>query len=177
MSLITWTVPPRGEDTTRGGTVHVIKDITEARAAEERYASLFNHMPEGVFPSTPAGKIVDCNEAFVRMLGYAKKEEVLKLDVVQSLYGDPEHREKFLSEIARHDYVRNFEYVLRRKDGREINVIESSFATRDAAGAIDRYQGVVLDGTEMKRAEDEIHRRNRELYVLNTIAVALHQSF
>src|SRR5215471_9721938 len=166
-----------GEGTMRGGTVHVIKDITEARAAEERYTSLFNHMHEGVFVSTADGKIVECNEAFVRMLGYANKEELLKLDVVQSLYVDPGHREKFLAEIARHDYVRNFEYVLRRKDGREINVIESSFASRDAAGNIDRYQGVVLDVTEMKRAEDEIRRRNRELYVLNNIAVAFNQSF
>src|SRR5262249_23581026 len=134
-------------------------------------------MHEGVFASTPDGKIVDCNEAFVRMLGYASKEEVLKLDVVESLYVDPDHREKFLSEITRQGYVRNFEYLLRRKDGREINVIESSFATRDAAGEIDRYQGVLLDVTDMKRAEDEIRRRNRELYVLNNIAVAFNQSF
>jgi PAS domain S-box-containing protein len=165
-----------GEGTSRGGTVHVIKDITEARAVEERYASLFNHMHEGVFTSTPDGRIVDCNDAFVRMLGYSR-EEILKMDVVESLYVDTEHREKFLSEMSRQGYVRNFEYLLRRKDGREINVIESSFATRDAAGVIDRYQGVVMDVTEMKRAEDEIRRRNRELYVLNNIAVAFNQSF
>jgi len=61
---------------TRAGTVHVIKDITEAKASEERYTSLFNHMHEGVFASTPNGKLVDCNEAFVRMLGYSNKEEV-----------------------------------------------------------------------------------------------------
>jgi two-component system NtrC family sensor kinase len=165
-----------GEGTARGGTVHVIKDITEARAVEERYVSLFNHMHEGVFTSTPEGRIIDCNDAFVRMLGYSR-EEILKMDVVESLYVDAEHREKFLSEIARQGYVRNFEYLLRRKDGREINVIESSFATRNAAGVIDRYQGVVMDVTEMKRAEDEIRRRNRELYVLNNIAVAFNQSF
>ncbi|HSM84769.1 MAG TPA: GAF domain-containing protein, partial [Candidatus Limnocylindrales bacterium] len=50
-----------GEGITGGGTVHVIKDVTEARAADERYSSLFNHMHEGVFASTPDGKIVDCN--------------------------------------------------------------------------------------------------------------------
>ncbi|MGH9567806.1 MAG: histidine kinase dimerization/phospho-acceptor domain-containing protein, partial [Candidatus Angelobacter sp.] len=37
--------------------------------------------------------------------------------------------------------------------------------------------GVVMDVTEMKRAEDEIRRRNRELYVLNNIAVTFNQSF
>jgi PAS domain S-box-containing protein len=161
----------------RIGAVHVIKDITDAKAAEERYSSLFNHMHEGVFVSTPEGKIVECNEAFVRMLGYGSKEEILKLDVAQSLYVDPENREKFLSEMSRQGYVRNFEFLLRRKEGQEICVIESSFATFDPSGKIERYQGVVLDVTEMKRAEDEIRRRNRELYVLNNIAVTFNQSF
>lgn len=164
-----------GQDMAR--TVHVIKDITEAKAAEERYSSLFNHMHEGVFVSTPEGKILECNEAFVRMLGYGSKEEILKLDVAQSLYVDPDNREKFLSEMSRQGYVRNFEFLTRRKDGQEICVIESSFATLDPSGKIERYQGVVLDVTEMKRAEDEIRRRNRELYVLNNIAVTFNQSF
>ncbi len=166
-----------GDDQGRVGSVHVVKDITEARAAEERYASLFNHMHEGVFISTPEGKILDCNEAFVSMLGYSSKEEILRLDVAESLYVDPDHREMFLSEMSRQGYVRNFEFMLRRKDGREINVIESSVATRGPSGNIERYQGVVLDVTEMKRAEDEIRRRNRELYVLNNIAVTFNQSF
>jgi two-component system NtrC family sensor kinase len=159
------------------GAVHVIKDITEAKAADERYTSLFNHMHEGVFASTPEGKFVDCNEAFVRMLGYASKEEVLGLEQIQSSYVDQEDRAKFLNEMSRHGFVRNFEYRLRRKDGKEISVIESSFATRDPAGRIERYQGVLMDVTEMKRAEDEIRRRNRELYVLNNIAVTFNQSF
>jgi PAS domain S-box-containing protein len=165
------------DDHSRGGTLHVIKDITEAKAAEERFTSLFNHMHEGVFASTPDGKILDCNDAFVRMLGYASKEEILRLDVGQTLYVDLEDRKKFLKEIARQGYVRNFEIVLRCRDGRKINVIESSFATRDPSGKIERYQGVMLDVTEMKRAEDEIRRRNRELYVLNNIAVTFNQSF
>lgn len=166
-----------GDDHSRSGTVHVIKDITEAKASEERFTSLFNHMHEGVFASTPEGKILDCNDAFVQMLGYSSKEEILKLDVGHSLYMDVEDRKKFLRDISSRGFVRNFEIVLRCKDGRKINVIESSFATRDPSGKIERYQGVVLDVTEMKRAEDEIRRRNRELYVLNNIAVTFNQSF
>ena len=53
-------------------------------------------MHEGVFASTPNGKLVDCNEAFVRMLGDRNKEEVLGLDVLQSLYVDNEDCKKFL---------------------------------------------------------------------------------
>lgn len=151
--------------------------ITAARAAEERYASLFNHMHEGVFVSAPEGKILDCNQAFVDMLGYNNKDELLQLVRTESLYVNPEHRQKFLSLMATQGYVGKFEFLLRRKDGREINVIESSFASRSANGEIERYQGILLDVSEMKRAEEEIRRRNRELYVLNNIAITFNQSF
>lgn len=161
----------------RTGTVHIVKDITEVKATEERYASIFDHMHEGFFVSTPEGKILDCNRAFVTMLGYSRKEELMKPGLVESLYVDPERREKFLRLMADQGFVRNFEFLLRRKDGKQINVIESSFATRSGAGGIARYQGILLDVSEMKRAEEEIRRRNRELYVLNNIAVTFNQSF
>jgi PAS domain S-box-containing protein len=161
----------------RAGTVHVIKDITEAKAVEERYASIFDHMHEGIFVSTHEGKILDCNRAFVNMLGYSSKDEVLELDVVESVYVNPEHRQKFLRLMAEQGFVRNFEFLLRRRDGKQIQVIENSFATRSPAGKIERYQGILLDVSEMKRAEEEIRRRNRELYVLNNIAVTFNQSF
>src|SRR5262249_47545924 len=166
-----------GEDMAQNSKGHVIKDITETKTAEERYASLFSQMHEGVFSSTPEGRVIDCSEAFVTMLGYSSKQEVQELDVTKALYVNHDHREKFLIQSSQHGFVRNFEYLLRRKDGKEIHVIESSFATRDAAGNVERYQGVVLDVTDMKRAEEEIRRRNRELYVLNNIAVTLNQSF
>ncbi len=159
-----------------GGTVHVIKDITEMKAAEERYHTLFSHMQEGVFVSTPEGRITECNEAFVRMLGYDSKEEVLALDVGKSLYFHHQDRVEFLRQMTQNGFVRNFEFVVRRKDGTEVNVIESSFATRGDDGNIERYQGVMLDLTEKKKAENEIRRRNRELYALNNIAVTFNQS-
>jgi two-component system NtrC family sensor kinase len=166
-----------GKDSPNGGRIHVIKDVTEERAAEERHSSLFNHMHEGVFTSSSAGQILDCNDAFVQMLGYSSREEILNLDAVKDLYAYPEDRKKFQEDMATQGFVRNFEYQLRRKDGNLVSVIESSFATRDSQGKIERYQGVLMDVTEMKRAEDEIRRRNRELYVLNSIAVAFNQSF
>ncbi|MBZ5522403.1 MAG: PAS domain S-box protein [Acidobacteriia bacterium] len=165
-----------GQDSA-GGTVHVIKDITGEKIAEERYKILFDHMQEGVFVSSPEGRVLDCNDAFLRMMGYSSKEEMLQLDAAKSLYAEPGDRRKFLEEMAEHGFVRNFEYGMRRKDDRHITVIESSFATRSANGDIERYQGVVLDVTDKKMAEDEVRRRNRELHVLNNIAVTFNQSF
>src|SRR5437588_1147657 len=58
-----------------------------------------------------------------------------------------------------------------------LSAMESSFATRNAEGKIERYKGFLLDITEKKQDEDEIRRRNRELNALNAMAVIATQSF
>ncbi|HMK28816.1 MAG TPA: GAF domain-containing protein, partial [Terriglobales bacterium] len=159
------------------GTIHIIRDITERRVAEQRYRTLFEQVQEGVFVSTPDGRLTDCNDAFMRMMGYDRREEVLSLNIAPTFYLHPEDRDSFLRKIAEHGYVKNLEVELRRRDGSKITVLENSFATRDSSGRIVRYQGVLLDITEKKRAEEEMSRRNRELHALNTIAVVANQSF
>jgi PAS domain S-box-containing protein len=159
------------------GTIHVIRDTTERRAAEEKYRLLFEQVQEGVFVATPDGKLVDCNDAFVQMLGYNGREELMVLNLETQLYASPEQRELFRREVEKHNYVRNFEVTMRRKDGTLLNAVESSFGSRNAAGRVDRYQGFLLDMTEKKRAEEEIRRRNRELNALNAMAVIATQSF
>ncbi len=160
----------------RKGTVHIVKDITNERTAQEKYRLLFQQAQEGVYIATADGRMLDSNDAFARMLGYSGREEVLKLNLLRDVYGSPEQREAFLREIEQQNFVRNFEVTLRRKDGSRITVLKTSFASRDSAGNLDCYQSFLLDISEQKRAEEEIRRRNRELHALNTIAVVATQS-
>jgi two-component system NtrC family sensor kinase len=111
------------------------------------------------------------------MLGYKNREELLVLNLDSEICVNPKERDTFRREIENHNYVRNFEVSLRRKDGTILLAVESSFATRDATGKVERYQGFVLDMTEKRRAEDEMRRRNRELNALNAMAVVAAQSF
>ncbi len=159
------------------GVIHVVHDTTERQVAEEKYRMLFEQAQEGVFLATPEGELLDCNDAFVTMLGYGSRDELMALDMGSVLHSVPEEREAFRQEIEAHNYVRNFEITVRRKDGTLLAVAQSCFATRDSSGRIERYQGFVLDITEKKRSEDEMRRRNRELNALNAMAVIATQSF
>jgi PAS domain S-box-containing protein len=159
------------------GTIHVVRDTTDRRIAEEKYRLLFEQMQEGVFVATPEGKLLDCNNAFMRMLGHSSREELMGVNVDTELYASSEQRDVFRRQVELHNYVRNFEVSLRRRDGTLLSAMESSFASRSAEGKIERYQGFLLDMTEKKRAEDEIRRRNRELNALNAMAVIATQSF
>jgi PAS domain S-box-containing protein len=165
------------QGTKQKGTIHVVRDITERRAAEQKYRSLFEQVQEGAFVASPTGTLLDCNDAFVRMLGYSSREELLGRNVDAEFYASPEQRSTFRREVEAHNFVRNFEVNLRRKDGTLLAALESSFATRDEKGKIDCFQGFLLDITEKQRAEDEIRRRNRELNALNAMAVIATQSF
>lgn len=159
------------------GTIHVVHDTTARQVAEEKYRMLFEQAQEGVFVATPDGKLLDCNDAFVTMLGYGSRDELMALDMGSVLHGVAEERDAFRKEIEAHNYVRNFEITVRRKDDTLLAVAQSCFATRDSGGQIERYQGFVLDITEKKRSEDEMRRRNRELNALNAMAVIATQSF
>ena len=159
------------------GTIHVVHDTTARQVAEEKYRMLFEQAQEGVLVATPEGALLDCNDAFVTMLGYGSRDELMALDMGGVLHAIPEEGEAFRKEIEAHNYVRNFEITVRRKDGVLLAVAQSCFATRGADGRIERYQGFMLDITEKKRSEDEMRRRNRELNALNAMAVIATQSF
>jgi two-component system NtrC family sensor kinase len=159
------------------GTIHIVRDITERRSAEEKYRLLFEQVQEGVYVATPRGRLLDCNDAFLHMLGYERREELLVLNLDEDIRVNAGQREAFRNAIEHNNYVRNFEVTMRRKNGTLLLAAESSFATRDAAGQVERFQGFVLDVTEKRRAEDEMRRRNRELNALNAMAVVATQSF
>ena len=158
------------------GTVHVLKDFTDRRQAESKFRTLFEKVQEGIFISTPEGRFLDFNDTFMRMLGYEKREELLKADIPSEIYTDSEERQRLKRLLHEYGEVLDFEFHFRRADGEIRTAHESSFVTRDDSGAIVAYQGFVLDVTERKQAEMEIRRRNRELLALNAIAEILSQS-
>ena len=160
------------------GIIHVLQDVTERRRAEQRYQILIENVREGVFMATPDNRFLDFNQAFLNMLGYASREELMQVENIgKTLYVNPADRERLMKLLEDYSSVSNFEFQIRRKDGDIRTVLESSFVTRDAAGRIAAYQGFVLDITERKQAEQEIRRRNRELLVLNAIGQTLNQPF
>lgn len=158
------------------GTVHVLKDITERKKAEEKYRTLVSNVQEGVFISTPQGRFLDFNDAFMRIAGYERREELMNVEIASTLFETAADRDRLKKLLNQHGAVADFEFEMKRKDGETRSVTESSIAVRDSSGNVTAYQGFVLDITERKRAEQEIRRRNRELLVLNSISQTLAES-
>jgi PAS domain S-box-containing protein len=159
--------PGVAEDDTR--TIHVLKDITDRREAERRYRELFDSIQEGLFFATPDGRFLDVNDAMVRMLGYASREEMLRADVSPHLYPAPAARERFLLALAERGVLRNYEETLRRKDGALLHTLQNITAVRDAQGRIAQIRGLMLDVTEQKSFQSQLQReRDFNQKILNT---------
>ena len=142
--------------------VHVLRDITANRRAEkalreseERYRSLFDGVPVGLYRTTPEGRILDVNLALVRMLGYPDRESLLADDAA-TVYVNPEDRRRWQALLEREGLVRDFEMQSRRRDGTTIWVRDSAQAVRDADGRVLYYEGSLEDITERKRAEQAL---------------------
>lgn len=138
------------------------KQLEGRRLAEQRYAELFQSLREAIFVSTPDGRLVDFNEAFAAMFGYTR-EELLSINIAQDLYAEPSQRSFFMQQLEHDGYLHNAEWLVRRKDGSTIWVLENSGARRNAAGDVVQYQGFLLDVTDKKQAEESLQRRNAEL--------------
>src|SRR5246127_2720339 len=150
-------------------TIHVLKDITDRREAERRYRELYDSIQEGLFFATPDGRFLDVNDAMVRMLGYASREELLRADVSPHLYPAPEAREKFLKALSERGVLRNYEETLRRKDGTLLHTLQNITAVRDARGRIAQIRGLMLDVTEQKTFQSQLQReRDFNQKILNT---------
>jgi two-component system NtrC family sensor kinase len=123
-----------------------------ARASEERYRQLFSRSLAGVYQSTFDGRLLDCNDALARMLGYNHREEVLAL-TADDLYAAPDDRARWTAALAAERALPQYEHQLKRRDGRLLWVIESASLIDGADGGPPLIEGTIVDITARRDAE------------------------
>ncbi|HPK42344.1 MAG TPA: sensor domain-containing diguanylate cyclase [Synergistales bacterium] len=154
----------------------IYRDITARKAAERamkeseaKYRELFDSMPVGFYTSTPQGYFLDANPAFIRMLGYGSLEELRSLFIPTDVYASEGERERIDSQDCNEEFVNCIErYRLKRKDGDIIWVEDFARYIKDCSGETLFNQGLCRDITDRLKAEKELKRVNRELYVAAT---------
>jgi len=127
------------------------------RLSEERYRTLVENLPIGLYRNTPGprGKFLAVNFAHARMFGYESVEEFLKTPVAD-LYQDPAERKAFSDKLIAEGSVFRAEIRLRKKDGTPIWGAVTASAVRNEAGEIEYFDGVIEDITERKAAQRRI---------------------
>ena len=131
------------------------------RDSEARYRLLFERNLAGVVRVTLDGKILDCNESFVRTLGYSSREELLEHNF-RDFYYDPPDEQEILTMLQQHRVLTNHEIHLRRKDGSPGWILANLILLEDEPGG-PAIEGTVFDITKRRLMEQAL-RDSEALY-------------
>jgi PAS domain S-box-containing protein len=163
-------------------------DITEAKAAQEelrlaelRYRTLIEQMPAVVYVQEVAApsRTTYMSPRMETMQGYTP-EEVLADPEHWSKSLHPDDRERVLAEDERTNRTGEpflAEYRQFAKDGRIVWVRDEAALVRDEGGRPLYWQGILLDITDHKEAEEELReaeRRFRQLFDHSVDALLVH---
>lgn len=142
-------------------------------ASEVRYRSLFENVVDGLYQTSVDGVLLSANPALVQMLGFESERELRAVNMGE-MYVNPGERQVLFDTLQRDGVVRNYEFLLRRKDGEIIVVMENARAVRDANGKVVSYEGTLTDITDRKKAEMAVfEEKERAEVTLQSIADAV----
>lgn len=124
--------------------------------SEKQLKELFDNAVVGIYRTTPDGRFILANTAFVRMLGFSSFEELSGKKVGDEEFTPGYPRSTFKDLIEKKGKVIGFESSFLRRDGTTIFVRENARVVRDSSGRVLYYEGVVEDITERKKVEERL---------------------
>ena len=135
------------------------------RESEAKYRSIFEHIIEGIFQTTPDGRFLTVNPPLAHMYGYGSPEELIGAvtNIGKELYVNPADRLEFLRILQEKGTISSgFEAQMRRKDGSALWVSMNARSVHDEMGRLLYYEGTAMDITDQKQAEAAMREREEK---------------
>lgn len=130
--------------------------------SEEKYRSLANQVPVGIYRTTEQGQILYANPALATMLGYDSAEELRDV-IVQDTFVEPQQRERYLMKWKKNKGIMTIETNLLTKDGKKIWVRDYGKAVSDDKGKILYFDGIIEDITVQNQVTEERQKLEEQL--------------
>jgi PAS domain S-box-containing protein len=132
------------------------KYLEEAlRVSEEKYRSLSNQLPLGVYRTTADGRILYVNKAFALIMEYDSVASFMATSA-QEAYIDEIERKSQLSGWKEKGGVVSNELRFRTRKGNTIWVRDTGRVILDQRGEIEYIDGIIEDITDRKRTEEAL---------------------
>jgi PAS domain S-box-containing protein len=135
------------------------------KEAEEKYRGIFEGALEGIFESSPEGKLLTANATLSRMLGYDSPEELTSSirDLGKEVWVNEHERAEYVQRLEKREVILNYECQFRRRDGTAICVSLSSQRVTSPEGQTVYYSGFIENITERKQMELESRKLKDDL--------------
>jgi PAS domain S-box-containing protein len=141
-------------------------DISERKRAEEalqeserKFRETVINLDEGYYSVTLDGKLLEHNQAFSRILGFDSHED-LKGVQLPDFWQDPEQRKEYLKAFAASGSISNYQIEAKTQKGDKITILASAHLVKDENDRPQSIEGVFLDISERKRAEEALRLKN-----------------
>jgi len=133
------------------------------RASEERYRTLTENIPVGVFRTTGgrSGSLISANPALAAMFGYGMEEILGKS--VSDLYHDASDRKLFVDAMQASGSISHYEAKFKKADGSSFIGALSAAAKLNDRGEVEYIDGILEDITELKRAQEALETERTRL--------------
>ncbi len=158
-----------------GELQYIIQDVSERKrmeealkASEEKFAKSFQSSPDAItISSVETGKFIDVNDGFCRMSGYTRAEALGRSAEDLNIWDNVDERRKMIASLERDGKVRDFETVLKRKDGEPLNCL-LSLESVELGGQ--KYMVVITrDVTARKRIEQELRLSEERYRIVSSV--------
>ena len=133
------------------------RSIEKLKESEDRFKGLFDNAILGIFQTTPEGRVLMANSAFIRMLGFDFLEELQMKNLEGKEFHSEYPRSRFRKILEETNSCFGLETNWTRADGKDILLRESARVVRDSGGKVLYYEGYVEDVTDRKLAEEAQH--------------------
>jgi diguanylate cyclase (GGDEF)-like protein/PAS domain S-box-containing protein len=140
-------------------TVMLFSDITQQKETERHlrlYSEVFSHVGEGIIITDAGNRIIEVNEAVLRITGYSRDE--LIGNVPGSLKSGL-HEQSFYDDLWRDLQEQGYwkgEIFDRTRDGQVIPLLESISAVSDGDGTLSHYIAVITDISSLKETQSRL---------------------
>jgi PAS domain S-box-containing protein len=125
-----------------------------------RYQKLFEGALLGIYVSRPDGRLIACNGAFARMLGFNSVDDAVGTGM-RDIYSDAAERDQFLTSVREQGRLEHYRGRMRRRNGVTIDVIETVVG-EFAGGELVELCGFLIDVTANVEAEAALIERARQ---------------
>src|SRR6266436_755303 len=129
------------------------------RHSEALYRALAVNLSYGICRCDLDGKFLEVNEAMVKMLGYASKEELLAVNLASGLIQDPVRRAQLLGQQYQQGSVDPIEIEWKRKDGTTLKVRLTGQEILGEQGQLNAYEVITEDVTKQRQLEDHLRQQ------------------
>ena len=137
------------------------------RKSEERYRSLIENLPIGLYRNTPGpqGRFIMANPTVARMHGYETVDEFLQSPVAD-LYWNPADRQPFSEKLMAQGYIVSEELQLKKRDGTSFWGAVTVNVVRDELEEIKYFDGLIEDISDRKRTEEALEFEKQRFQTL-----------